>query len=208
MTTTASGTLSLDSSRGWLGEASYQRQRFEDGNHVTSAYGWLLVPVVHRGGNDVRIGYAIASDTSDESRFVLANTIQLYPPGNPVFNTAGVYDPYYTPKNQLTQSAVGALSVHVSKTTTLRLDGAYAVRATEDLPTFVVSNGQVVLAFVNQTFTPWRGRGALEVALSPSLSVALTTDFGRTAFYSWAAAGVQVTHRFGVAAVSRDATGQ
>lgn len=207
-TTAASGTLSLNSSRGWLGEASYRRQRFEDGNHVTSAYGWLLVPIVHRGGTDLRVGYAIASDTADESRFVLANTIQLYPPGNPLFSTAGVYDPYYTPKNQLTQSAVGSLSAHLSRTATLRLDGAYAVRATEDLPTFVVSNGQVVLTFVNSAFTPWHGRGALEFALSPSLSVALTADVGRTAFYSWAAAGVQVTRRFGLAAAPGSAKGR
>jgi Tfp pilus assembly protein PilF len=202
MTKSFSGSLSLNSLRGWLGEASVGRQRFPDGNFVTSAYAWLLAPIVHRDGGDFQLGYAFASNTSDDSRFVLANTMQLFPPGNPRFSTAGVYAPYYTPKNQLTHSAAGSLVVHVSKTTTFRLGGAYAVRATEDSPTLVVSNGQVVRAFFERSFTPWNGRGALEFTLSPTLSVALTTELGRTAFYSWAAAGIQVTHRFGVSAVA------
>ena len=196
------GSLSLNSSRGWLGEAAYQRQRFQDGNFVTSAYAWLLAPIVHRDGNDFQLGYAFASDTSDDSRFVLANAVQAYLPGNPRFSTAGVYAPYYTPKNQLTHSAAGSLTMHLSQTTILRLGGAYGVRATEDSPTLVVSGGEVVRTFFKRSFTPWNARGVLEFALSPALSVALTTNFGRSPFYSWATAGIQVTRRFGVSAAA------
>ncbi len=202
----AAGSLHLDSPRGWLGEAGYQRQRYPDANIVTSAYAWLLAPLVHRGGNEFQLGYAVASDTADQSRFVLINAAQPYQPGDPRFSTAGVYAPYYTPNNLLAHSAIGALAVRASKTTTLRLSGAYAVRATEDAPALLVSNRQVQRTFVRRTLTPWNGRGSLEFGVSRALAVAITADFGRTSFYSWATAGVQVTRRFLPAAASEGGT--
>ncbi len=98
--------------------------------------------------------------------------------------------------------------MHASKTTTFRLGGSYAVRATEDAPAFVVSSGQTVLMFAPRTFTPWNGRGSVEFALGPATTVALIADFGHTAFYTWAAAGVQVTRRFGRAAADGSGTAQ
>jgi hypothetical protein len=44
--------------------------------------------------------------------------------------------------------------------------------------------------------------------LSPALSVALTPALGRTVFYSWVAAGVQVTRRFGPGAAAGGLTGR
>jgi len=195
MTQAATGSLHLNSSRGWLGEAGYQVQRYPDANIVTSAYAWLLVPLVHRGGNEFQLGYAVSSDTADESRFVLVNPAQPYLPGDPRFSTAGQYAPYYTPNNLVAHSAIGALALRTSRTTTLRLNGSYAVRATEDAPVLVVSRGQVQRTFFPHGVTPWNARTSFEVALG-SLTVAAIGDFGRTSFYSWATAGVQVTHRF------------
>lgn len=197
MTQTAAALVHWNNPRGWLGEAAYQQQRFPDANSVVTTYAWLLAPLVHRDrGAEIQAGYAFATGNADQSRFVLANATQPYPPSDPRFSTAGQYVPYFTPSHLVSHSAIAAVALRPSSTITLRLGGAYPVRATDDAPRFVVSGTQVQLATYARTFSPWNARTSLEIALRDGLTIAATGELGRTPFYSWATADVQMTYRF------------
>ncbi len=209
MTSTGTALLAWNHPRGWLGEAAVQRQWYPDKNAISTAYVWVLAPVARGGGSQLQIGYGASAQNADESRFVLASPQQPYPPTDPRFSLDGRYVPYYTPANLVTHSALAAATARLAPSITLRLNGSYAVRATDDKPVLVTSAGPtpgqtvVVRSSNRRTFSPWIGRAALELAPTGALTLAATGEIMRTAFYTAASAGVQVGYRFTGAAVRR-----
>ena len=196
MVQTAAGLVHWDDPRGWLGEAAYQQEHYPDDNTIRTEYGWLLAPVVHRSAVKIQAGYALSASNASQSRFVLAQANQPYPPGDPRFNTAGIYAPYYTPSHLITHSAIMALTLESVRSVTFHLNGSYAVRATDDAPFFTASSGQAVLSTYARSFFPWKVRASLAVPLGNRLILEPTGEAGRTAFYSWAAGGFQITYHF------------
>ncbi len=196
MTQAAAALVQLNDPRGWLGEAAYERQRYPDANSVRTAYAWLLAPLVHRGGNEFQVGYAFASDDADQSRFVLANPTQRYLPADPRFDLTGRYVPYYTPDNLVSHSAIFALALRASPAATFRLGGSAAFHATDQQPGYFVTGGQVRFGSSLRTFTPWNAHTSVDIALGGALTLGVSAEFGRTAFYKWATAGIALTHRF------------
>jgi uncharacterized protein (TIGR02996 family) len=194
-----SGTalVRLDHPRGWLGEAAYQRQRFPDGNIVTSAYAWQLVPLVYRGGGELQVGYSVAAENAAESRFVLTAPGPPFPPGHPRVDAAGRYEPYYTPSDVLTHSVIAAAAARPSSRATIRVGGGYAFRATEQAPAFVVSAGALQRTMVPREFIAWNGRGSIEIAVSRNTTLVARGEAGRSAFYTSSAAAIEVAYRFG-----------
>lgn len=190
---TLTGVVQLDQ-RGWLGEATYQREHYPDSNVAQAVYGWLLAPLTR--GRGLQGGYAFSFSNAESTRFVLRSPLQPYSPDDPRFSTVGHYVPYYTPNHLITHSATGAVTVRTGRAVTVRMDGSYALRATENTPYFIVVNGQVVPSTYLRTFHPWNGRGSLEIKLHDSLTLIPTGEIGHAAFYSWATAGLQLTYRF------------
>jgi uncharacterized protein (TIGR02996 family) len=200
MVDTMAALLHFGDVRGWLGEAAYDHQRYPDHNTIQTAYGWLLAPLVHRTPVEIQAGYAFADSNADSSRFVLAQPIQPFLPTDPRFNLAGVYSPYFTPIHQVTHSALAAFTLRPARKATFRVDGSYAVRATDDAPFFAVSGGQSLLNTFPRKFSPWNVRASLTITLHEGLTLEPTGEMGRTAFYSWGAAGLQLTYHFPAAA--------
>lgn len=195
MTDAASGVVRLDT-RGWLGEAAVQAERFPDGNRVSSAYGWLLAPLVHRDRATLQAGYAFGRANADESRFVLVASNQPYAPSDPRFNTAGRYVPYYTPMHLLTHSVAAAAALRPVRSAIVRLSGSYALRASDEAPQFSTAGGQLQRLAVPRTFSPWRAESTVDLTLRDGLTLGLGGEMGRTAFYTWATADIRVTYRF------------
>lgn len=196
MTTAVGGLMRLDHPRGWLGEVGLQVERFPDDNRVNSGYAWLLAPIVYRNDAKLQAGYAFGRGNADESRFVLAAQNQPYLPSDPRFDTTGRYVPYYTPANLVTHSVTAALTIHPTPPTTLRLNGSYAVHATDDAPAFVVSSGQVQRITNPRDFSPWKAGSSIDITVKNGVTLELEGELGRTSFYTWAAAEIRLTYRF------------
>jgi tetratricopeptide (TPR) repeat protein len=196
MVDTVAAVLHLGDVRGWLGEAAYEHQRYPDNNAIQTGYGWLLAPLVHRSAVVVQAGYAIADSNASSTRYVLAQPIQPFLPSDPRFNLAGVYSPYFTPNHQIIHSALAALELRPAPKATLRVDGSYGFHATDNAPFFSVSGGQAVLGAYVRSFTPWNVRASLNIPLHEGLTLEPTAEIGRTAYYSWVAAGLQLTYHF------------
>ncbi len=206
MVQTAAGLFHWDDPRGWLGEAAYQEQHYPDDNATRTAYGWLLAPVVHQSGGTLQTGYAFAASHADASRFVLASPTQPFPPTDPRFSTAGRYVPYYTPSHLVTHSAIASLTLGSARGATFHVNGSFAVRATDAAPFFAVSGGELLRGTNARTFSPWSARASLAIPLHGDLTLEPTGEIGRTAFYSWATATLQVTYHFTDASTRRAGT--
>jgi hypothetical protein len=199
MTETAAVLLHWDDPRGWLGEIAYQRQRYPDDNAAKGSSGWLLAPILHQRGTwntDVQIGYAFGVADADEMRYALVHPAQPYPPDDPRYDFSGQYSPYYTPSGLVTHAVIGTVAVRPTPSTTLRASGSVPIRATDNAPIFYAAGNDVLLATYPRTFSPWNARASAEVRLRNGLTVAATGELGRSAFYAWAAGGVQFTYRF------------
>lgn len=76
------------------------------------------------------------------------------------------------------------------------MDGSYGFHATDDAPFFSVAGGQPVLGTYPRKFTPWNVRASLNIILHEGLTLGPNAEMGRTVFYSWVAAGLQLTYHF------------
>ena len=199
MTSTGIAYAHLDDPRGWLGEAAYQLQRYPDSNNLTGAYVWLLAPLVHSSDLTLRAGYSGSLQTSSESRFSLVRPRQAYLPGDPRFDLTGAYQPYYTPIDLQSHSAIGAITAHLSRVTTFNANGSYAFRATETAPTLLVlttNAPNMVQRFTyTRNFNPWKAHASLEIQPSTDLSFVASGDIFRTGFYTASSASVALVYR-------------
>jgi len=208
MTQTIGTTLDLDS-HGWLGQIAANSERYPDANAVSTAFVWLLAPLVNTPEGQLQIGYSAAAQNADDGRYVLANPTQPYQPGDPRFNTLGVYAPYYTPNNLLAQSVLGAFAVHPGGGVEVHASGALGIRATDDAPQYkVVTRGAppsptVELSYHRRVSALWNVRGSLGAPLSEGWRLDISGESGRTAFYTYTTASVQLTYTFVAAARRR-----
>lgn len=195
ITRTATGAVHWSRAEGWLGEAAVQRQTFPDANAVRTAYAWLLAPLARRPEGQFQAGYAVAASDTDEDRFELARPQQPFLPDDPRFDFAGVYRPYYTPARNVTHSLIAALTAGRTGPV-LRAGGSYGFHAREDATEFQALGTQIVPTIVRRAYTPWILRGSLEVPASANVAFSVGGETGRTAYYRWTTARVQVVYRF------------
>jgi hypothetical protein len=196
VTRTLSGLLQVSRASGWLGEAAIQRQVFPDENAVRTAYAWLLAPVARGAAGRLQAGYAFAAADAGEDRFVLARPQQPLPPADPRFDLTGVYRPYYTPARSVTHSVIAALTAEQSSGPVVRASGSYGFRAREDATSFHTLGNQIFSSVGRRAYTPWTARGSLEIPVSRSVRLSVVGETGRTAYYRWTTAGVQILCRF------------
>jgi Flp pilus assembly protein TadD len=196
MTKTAAGAVHWSRGPGWLAEAAVQRETFPDANAIDSAYAWILAPIARGSNGQLQAGYAIAAADADEDRFVLADPQQPRPPSNPGFDFAGVYDPYFTPARVLTHSALASLTVGKGSGPLFTAGGSYGFHAREDATTFLALGDQVVSSIDRRGFKPWTARASLAIPASPSVSVNIRGEAGRTSYYQWTTATIEMVYRF------------
>ncbi len=202
LTRTFSLTGDWNDPSGWMGRALVQRELYPDANAISTIYGWVLAPLIHRAVADVQLGVSASAQNADENRFTLARPVQPYPVGDPRFSTAGIYDPYYTASSLSSQSVVGAIALRPSPDVTFRAGGGYGVHATDSKPSFSVlpaSAGQpatVQKTFQPRSFSPWNARASIEAGLSGHASFVAGAEYSRTAFYSATTAEAALIYRF------------
>jgi hypothetical protein len=156
-----------------------------------------MAPLLRHSGVKLQAGYALDASNADQSRFVLAEPNQLFPSWDPRFNLAGVYAPYYTPLHLVSHSVVAAFTLGSAKGVSLHLNGSYGFRARDDAPYFFPgSNGQAVASTYSRRLFPYSVRTSLPIKLGHGLTLEPTSEVGRTAFYTWASGGLQITYRF------------
>jgi hypothetical protein len=200
------GGMRWGAPRGWLGEVVGRREDYPDDNSISTAYAWLLAPLVRRASATVQAGYSFTAQSAEESRFSPREDVS-FPPGQPPASVPGEYNPYYTPRNLRAHSALVSASVHPGGRWSVSGDGRYALSARDEAPVLVPvvtpPNVTVTRAFYDRSFTPWNARGSVDVAATESVRIGLMAEHGRGAYYSFTSARIGLTYAFVAAARKR-----
>jgi hypothetical protein len=195
--------------RGWLAEAVARQERFPDDNLVGTGYAWLLAPLVHRTGGDLRVGYSFAIQDAKRNTFVARRPVPNVPPGQGAPVVEGVYAPYWTPRDLQVHSLLAAATARQGPHLSWSANGSYGVSARDDAPvlTAVPNPGaleaDVVRTFYRRSFHPWMARASLDARVSDEVTVGLSGERGSGAFYRYTVASLQVTWTFTRAAIRR-----
>jgi Tfp pilus assembly protein PilF len=206
MTQTVEGSARWRPTNGWMAEATARRESFDDHNDVSTAYAWVLAPLVRRPGGELHVGYSFAAQNASESRFVSRDELP-FPPGLPPSTIPGVYDPYYTPSNLRVHSALASVRVKAGARWSLTGNGAYGFSARDDAPVLIPvmtpPNVTIVRDFSAREFTPWSMRGGVDGAVSEAVRLSLTAERGKAPYYTFTTVGLRLTYTFVAAARKR-----
>ncbi len=98
-------SLSYKSAEGWNASAGYLGEFFPDTNHVQTAYAWLLSPTLKFSVFRVNVGYAFNYSHAKESRYVSEQSLDdILTNYDSTKQITGVYNPYFTPSHQFSNS--------------------------------------------------------------------------------------------------------
>jgi len=136
--TTFTAGLGRETGESWTGKASVQLWQFQDNNTIRMGSAWFLIPVIKQPYFVMNIGYAFMMADSDENRFALVEPVtgavnqteigQVFP---------GIFDPYFTPQNQMVHSVLAKLDFNFSQKVNVSLNNNLGVYAIIDNPNFI-----------------------------------------------------------------------
>jgi hypothetical protein len=206
MVSSVEGAIRWGSPRGWLGEVLARHDSYPDDNSISTAYGWLLVPVVRGAAATLQAGYSFAAQSAEENRFSPRGDIDV-PPGQAPAEVEGEYNPYYTPKHLRVHSALMTASLHPRGRWSVQADARYALSAKDEAPVLVAvavpPNVEITRGFYDRSFSPWNARGSVDFGATESVRIAVAAEHGRGAYYSFTTARVGLTYAFVAAARRR-----
>jgi len=211
MVSTLEATGEWRSPLGWLAEVTARRESFTDDNVVGTGYAWVLAPLVHRTGGDLRAGYSFSIQDSKRNAFVPRERVPDFPPGQTPPTVKGIYDPIYTPRNLQSHALLASATVLQSPRISWSANGSYGVSAHDDAPVLIAAanpgapDATVTRAFYRRSFHPWMAHATVDARVGNEISVGLVGEHGRGAFYTYTTAGVQFTWTFTGVAVRRAA---
>lgn len=167
-------------SRGWVWEAAVLQERHQDGNAIRTGYAWALAPVARQ----LRLGYALAYQDSDETRWT----------------SLGVYDPYYTPEQLISNSVLVELTDQIGGLDA-RLSVNYAFWARELVPDPVGASdpplGPSEQSFQERTSHPFTGKARISLPTTSSFSWAVEMEYRRNTFFEFYSVGISTTYKWG-----------
>ena len=145
--------LNFNKADKWLAKAGYQIQYFKDANFIQTIYAWLLAPLISNSSFSLKAGYAFSHANAD---------LNMYQPKSPIPNinnpallnkeVSGIYDPYFTPNNQIIHAAIASMNISFSKNVSFFSRASIAVSARADNPKFIVVRNNGNQYVLNKTY--------------------------------------------------------
>ncbi|NOY51045.1 MAG: hypothetical protein GXO88_10860 [Chlorobi bacterium] len=149
-----------DKNNGWNIKTGYIGEFFPDSNNVQTFYAWALSPSIKFSVFELKFGYAFNYANSKENRYIAEGSLD-HIVGNWVDGQSikGVYDPYFTPKDQFSNSVLANLDIKQGKKTDIKLYasvGFYARAMNPYLYLNKKNSGKLEIRrdFYQESFTP------------------------------------------------------
>lgn len=165
---------SIDYSNNWLNlQGGYNNKFFKDNNSIKSYYSWILSQPVKFKKIEFQIGYSYNYTDSKNVLFI--------------FNEegTGVYDPYFTPKEQ--EVHAGLLIVNYRPTKKLIIEGkmnyGFIASLSNPYPIQLTATKFEIGGFYDETFSPLEVVGTINYSFSNRFTTKLTYTDQETFFY-------------------------
>lgn len=183
----------------WSGKAGIEVTQFPDRNTLASVYAWFLTPPLSVAIASLRIGYGYGFSDARENRFVakepLAQIVATY---NPLGGIAGVYQPYFTPRQQQVHSLLTSFEAHpaVGLDVGVKLNiglNAHAQQPYLFLDNDGAGNALLVRGYTRSTFTPVDLNVYVVSPMTPEITLKFEYTYSHTYFYQSHLAGASVS---------------
>ncbi len=189
--------LSLNDPESILGKAAYERQTFPDDNSIHTAYAYLLKALINSKSLRLDLGYSFSYANSDQNTFRPAEENIFRPGLNMTNQVNGIYDPYFSPQNQMVNAALGSIKISPIEVLEIKLRTSYGVYAKADNPVIQTPEGlgNTVTgntSFYEQTYTP--------VEIFTEITAKISRQFHIKAEYQYSKLFFYDLHRFGLSA--------
>ena len=183
------GALVINNLAKFTGRFQIQQQIYNDNNKINSTSGWVLSPSLTGKNFQTKIGYSFDNTDSDNDNFTpvksLNEIIQNYANSQVI---DGIYNPYFTPNHQKTQSALLWFLLKPTKHLEINFTGTYALSATFENPILFLNTddlNQTVFdkAFLKQKYKPANYRAGITYTVNKKFSSALNYEYFKSAYY-------------------------
>lgn len=197
----SSFSLSYNKNDKWLGKSGYESHHFKDDNKVNTFYFWLLAPLLHKNGFSLKGGYAYSYAHADKNNLI---------PGQPlnkiISSTAlhgpvqGMYDPYFTPQNQMIHSLLASIRIGLSKTASFASRASISISATADNPGLTLEKKAnqfyIEKKYETTKYNPSTWVSELQVGLSKKFFISANYTLEHLLFYTNNQGGIQLKYLF------------
>ena len=199
--TVSSFSLNYNKKDKWLARAAYERQHFDDGNNVNTLFGWIMIPVISTDNFSISSGYAFSYANAAANNFVPHKSLGEIMNGTPVDSQVpGVYDPYFTPRNQVIHSVIASANLKLGKAVSFGSKISFGAFATADNPVLILEKKgpqyQITRSYYKQQYHPLTGSAVMHWSLSDRLALDADYTYERLFFYTSNRASIQLKYRF------------
>ena len=160
--------------RNWLGEGAVQQETYTDDNATLTTYAWLLAPLAVTSSMMLQAGYAFSWQDSRESRFT----------------SQGIYDPYFTPENEISHSVAGSFVAWRQNGARLQVNGSYAFYGSRGVPGLIPAPppgpgnpNRGPRSFTEESYHPYNVRIAAALPVTARSTFSVEAERMRTSFY-------------------------
>ncbi|MFN2458690.1 MAG: tetratricopeptide repeat protein [Chitinophagaceae bacterium] len=199
--TNFSAGIDLNKSDKFLGRAGVDVQGFNN-NNVKTTYLWSLLPVVHNASVSFKTGYGFSFANAQVNTFRSSKSLNTIVATQPILSQVeGIYDPYFTPQNQVIHAALASLRIAPSQAFNFTARGSVGFYATADNPVLVLeknSSNQHVISkgYYTERYTPFEAEANLQFRLSDNLNFNTLYNYSKLFFYNRHVASVRLLYRF------------
>ena len=170
----------------WQGWVGYSNQQFMDQNNLPTYGAWFLFPSFNFDNFKLALGYSFAYSTADIDNFKVATPTSGAGSNG---NIAGVYDPYFTPKNQTENAALLSLLFKPKGIFSFSTNTRLGIYSFADRPYFYYNQGignqfTIKKDFSVEKFTPVEIIANTNFQLSNRSSLQISYIYMKTYFYN------------------------
>jgi tetratricopeptide (TPR) repeat protein len=182
-------SLNWSGKKGWSGRIGHNIIDFyTEKNKVSSSSFWLLTSPMKIGKTNTHLGYSYSYSNSDENRFIPRETIEdIITAGDYHSQIKGVYNPYFTPRDQHINSAIIVFQYKASQKFEFGLKSTYGFYSTIQNPYFYIDRrGNRLFInkdYYNDKYHPYDGRVYINWNLNKKISLRSEYALVRTYFY-------------------------
>ncbi|RAR75413.1 tetratricopeptide repeat protein [Flavobacterium aciduliphilum] len=184
------GAIEYNNSSLFSIHAGYNQQFFNDSNPVNSFSSWIISKPITFSKIKLCFGYGYSYSNADKNLFTakesLADAIAQFSPNSTI---EGYYNPYFTPKNQITHSVLVLFNYKVSKTIEWDTKANIGVYASCENPYIYLDTDTTGTTFFSKnsektTFSPYEINSNLNIGVSKNIQAKISFTQQQTFFYT------------------------
>lgn len=184
-----------------IGKAAYERQTFPDENSINTAYAYLLKSLFNSTIFRLDLGYSFSYAHSDKNTFIVDEVMLFRPGPNNGNQLKGIYDPYFSPQNQMINSALGSVKIIPAQAFEINLRTSYGFYAQAENTVLLESSGlgntpSVNTYYYTQTYTPVEIVAGIATRISTQFHVKAEYQYSKLFYYEFHRIGFSAKYNF------------